>query len=379
MKKIGIFFIFFFLFCIEPVFALDLPNLHIHVGSLDLKLDEGKYTYGILTSWDKEKIMITASSDAEGVTVEGTGEIPLEENVTYHDLIFTKGEEQTVYHLRITKKEEETYPFDLSKITIFCGVTPVSPKESLTMKIGSNVKNVLVSARILDEDISVEGLGNVKIGENGAEKTLKIIYKGEEFPIHMKWSNDGEPSETHEWEDGFFDKWGEVIGSVIFVLSFLILNKTLKLHWLVLIPEGLLLFALLFFSKTYADGHSMENTIQDKDNLLIMRHIPNYERGDIVDADIIDNETETKIRLLKRIIGVPGDTIKIKNNVLYVNGKKIEEEYIKEPMNTFDLEVTLKDKEYFLMGDNRNHSYDSRIHGVIKEEELRGKLIYHWN
>ena len=120
------------------------------------------------------------------------------------------------------------------------------------------------------------------------------------------------------------------------------------------------------------EGVSMEPTYYDG-NILLVNRLDNPDRGDIVTFKSQNRN------LIKRIIGVPGDIVKIENSIVYVNGKPLEEEYIKEP--TFDSgnassEIKLAEDEYFVLGDNRNNSIDSRVFGVIYEKDIIGtKLI----
>ena len=73
-------------------------------------------------------------------------------------------------------------------------------------------------------------------------------------------------------------------------------------------------------------------------------------------------------RIIKRIIGLPNETIEYNNNQLYVNGKLVEERY--EVKNTEDFTITTKDNEYFVLGDNRAVSKDSRMLGNFNEKDI---------
>ena len=128
---------------------------------------------------------------------------------------------------------------------------------------------------------------------------------------------------------------------------------------------------------------SMENTIMTGDRLIGIRLVSTYQRGDIVIFP--DPETEDRY-LIKRIIGLPGETVEIKDMGdgtagVYINDSKLSEDYLPEPMIwDGDFSITLPEDGYFMMGDNRNHSYDARYWGrnVIYSDEIVGvaKLRY---
>ena len=101
--------------------------------------------------------------------------------------------------------------------------------------------------------------------------------------------------------------------------------------------------------------------------------------NDIITVDLPENILGKKEKIIKRVVAVGGDTITIKNNVFYRNGEKVNEPYINEKMNTTDFanidEYTLEDDEVFVMGDNRNHSTDSRYFGAVPIKYVKSKVI----
>jgi len=125
--------------------------------------------------------------------------------------------------------------------------------------------------------------------------------------------------------------------------------------------------------KVTVDGISMNPTYNTGDTLIVSR-LATPERGDIVTFK------KGNKSYIKRIIAIPGDTIAIQNSKVFLNGDIIEEDYINEK----DFEggsiessaFTLEDEEYFVMGDNRNNSIDSRNFGVVNKDEIIGtKLV----
>ena len=118
------------------------------------------------------------------------------------------------------------------------------------------------------------------------------------------------------------------------------------------------------------DGASMNKTLENGQILLLYK-LGNVKRYDIV---VLDEEIEDEI-IIKRIIGMPNDTVEIKNGKIYVNDEEIEEEYAYGQTSDYD-KITLKDDEYFILGDNRPISKDSRYFGPVKEDEIIGKIIF---
>ncbi len=138
-----------------------------------------------------------------------------------------------------------------------------------------------------------------------------------------------------------------------------------------------LVIAFTFFLRIVrVDGDSMDNTLQDGDQLLMLTAVSDYQRGDIV---VVDRYTIDP--LVKRIIAVGGDTIKIdENGLVYLNGSLLSEPYAAEftPQKGCTEAVVVPDGYVFLMGDNRSISKDSRSEeiGLVLEKDLVGKAVF---
>ena len=133
-----------------------------------------------------------------------------------------------------------------------------------------------------------------------------------------------------------------------------------------------LLFKQYFFAPVRVNGASMDNTLKDKDILLL--NIIDYKLNDNIkryDIVVIDNDDEF---LIKRVIGLPGDIVRCIDNELFINDKKIEENY--SIGKTSDFEVKVREGEYFVLGDNREVSLDSRYFGSFKKEQIKGKTTH---
>ena len=151
------------------------------------------------------------------------------------------------------------------------------------------------------------------------------------------------------------------------------------LSWLMLFlcTFGFVIALSFVFSTSTVVGHSMDNSLKEGELLIIQKEFIEYNYGDIVLTKKIKLPDGSYDSIVKRIIAMEGDTIEIKDGVLYINGKKQYESYIKENMkNESYKKVKLKKNEVYLMGDNRNNSYDSRQIGPIKISKLQGKVIF---
>ena len=118
------------------------------------------------------------------------------------------------------------------------------------------------------------------------------------------------------------------------------------------------------------DGDSMKNTLKNGDILLLYK-LSSIDRFDII---VLDEEKDNE-KIIKRVIGLPGETVAIKNGKIYINDKVIDDEYAYGQTSDYN-KVTLKDDEYFILGDNRLISKDSRYFWPIKDNEIKGKIVF---
>ena len=117
------------------------------------------------------------------------------------------------------------------------------------------------------------------------------------------------------------------------------------------------------------NGQSMYDTLTG-DEIMLLFKVGDINRYDMVVADlIVDGKKDDT--LIKRVYGLPGETIKCENGIIYVNDRKIEDPYATNETSDFEA-VTLGDDEYFLLGDNRSISLDSRIIGPVHRKDIEG-------
>ena len=141
-----------------------------------------------------------------------------------------------------------------------------------------------------------------------------------------------------------------------------------------IIPYILILVVVLFvknyiIAPVQVKGESMESTLLDGDIMILNRL--QYKRHGLQRFDIVVIESRGSY-IIKRIIGLPFDTVEIKDNVLFINEKEYEEYYLDEGTITDDLIVAVPEDSYFVLGDNREESMDSRLLGFIDESDIEG-------
>lgn len=131
--------------------------------------------------------------------------------------------------------------------------------------------------------------------------------------------------------------------------------------------------------RTVVDGDSMNDTLHNKDNLLVDKL--SYRFHDIERFDIVVFRYNEKKFYIKRVIGLPGETVQIVGDDIYINGEILDESYGKEEMlssGRASEPILLGEDEYFVLGDNRNNSSDSRDPSVgdVSRSRIVGKAFF---
>lgn len=138
----------------------------------------------------------------------------------------------------------------------------------------------------------------------------------------------------------------------------------------VIIIIVVVLIRIFIITPVIVDGDSMYPNLVNNQVLLLKKYDKSIKRFDVVVINY------NKDRLVKRVIGLPGETIEYKNSKLYVNGKMIEEDMIDVKTADFRLDYigyeTIPEGYYFVVGDNRGNSKDSRIIGLVSKNDIVG-------
>ena len=131
--------------------------------------------------------------------------------------------------------------------------------------------------------------------------------------------------------------------------------------------------------RTMVSGDSMETTLSDGDNLIVDKISYRFRDPERFDIIVFPFKYEKNTYYIKRIIGMPGETIQIIDGYVYIDGELLESDIygneVMEDANIADTPIPLKEDEYFVLGDTRNHSSDSRDPsvGVLTREDLIGR------
>lgn len=136
------------------------------------------------------------------------------------------------------------------------------------------------------------------------------------------------------------------------------------------------LIRIFVFQPFYIPSSSMEPTLMPGDRIIVNKFIYRFRepaRGEVM---VFKYPLDPKRDFIKRVIGLPGDSVEIKDSTLYINGKKVDESYLPENLAFNDYGPVKVDKgAYFVLGDNRNNSEDSRFWGFAPRKNVVGKAI----
>lgn len=155
----------------------------------------------------------------------------------------------------------------------------------------------------------------------------------------------------------------ELMGWIVYIIIIV------ALAWVIITFVG---------QRTQVSGHSMETTLSHGDQLIVDKISYRFRDPDRYDIVVFPYQYEENTYYIKRIIGLPGETVQIVDGYVYIDGQQLDEHYGNEVMldpGIAEEPVTLGDDEYFVLGDNRNNSQDSRAAnvGVIHRKDLLGR------
>ena len=148
-----------------------------------------------------------------------------------------------------------------------------------------------------------------------------------------------------------------------------------------------ILFGVFFIQPVVVEGTSMLPQLHDGERLLVNKLVyykiqsvswGHIERGDIVVFWFPNDPDKSYV---KRVIGLPGETVEVRNGKVFINGQELKEEYLDVEHNQTLQSVAAKrveDHHYFVMGDNRDNSHDSRYWGLVPEKYIYGKAFFRY-
>ena len=173
------------------------------------------------------------------------------------------------------------------------------------------------------------------------------------------------PLDKKKVEEKDFSWKREVLGTALYLLGVVAIT---------------LLFVQFVGQRTHVNGDSMNVTLEDGDNLMVDKLSYRFSDPERYDIIVFPYQYQEKTYYIKRIIGMPGETVQVIDGMVYIDGEMLDESYGKEVMEYAGVAsepIELGEDEYFVLGDNRNNSSDSRDPSVgnIKEDQIIGKAF----
>lgn len=138
----------------------------------------------------------------------------------------------------------------------------------------------------------------------------------------------------------------------------------------IIIIVSVVLIRTFIITPVRVDGESMLPSFENGEIVMLSKIPREYKRMEVV---VFYHNDE---RLIKRVIGLPGEKVHIKDNVIYINGEAISDYDSNVLTDDYNLDITIPEGYYFLLGDNRYGSLDSRIIGLIGKEDIKGKIVF---
>jgi signal peptidase I len=163
-------------------------------------------------------------------------------------------------------------------------------------------------------------------------------------------------------------------------------RKRKALHWLrevleTILPAVLIAFLINLFlaQATQVHGQSMEPTLHSDQRLVVEKvsyRLHGPRRGDIV---VLKSPQQSSELLIKRVIGLPGETVEIRQGRVYINGQELDEPYLERPVGGNWGPIIVSPLHVFVLGDNRSFSNDSRAFGMVPIENIVGRAwVSYW-
>lgn len=193
--------------------------------------------------------------------------------------------------------------------------------------------------------------------QNQENKTNNNPGPKEDFDLSHFQDDDG---------DNMIGGWAKKFGLLVFEVV-----KVVLISLAIILP-----IRLFLVQPFYVEGASMEPNFYDKEYLVINEISYRFSeptRGEVI---IFKNPKDTKVYFIKRVIGLPGEKIMIKEGQIFINDEPLPEEYISNHSMQSYPETVLPEGKYFVMGDNRINSYDSRSIGPVDEKYIIGKVWF---
>lgn len=151
-----------------------------------------------------------------------------------------------------------------------------------------------------------------------------------------------------------------------------------------LVETLLIALILAFLIRTFVvesfqvQGHSMLPTLHNGDRVLVNKLAFDFEQPKTGEIIVFQSPVIPSQDWIKRVIGVPGETVSIRHNVVYINGKKYPEPFLKYRQSPNYGPAKVPPGHLFVLGDNRPISYDSRYFGMLSEKRVKGQAFLIW-